>query len=262
MTDPAIGGTGPATPQGGAARGPVSGVNILVPGSWYEFDIHPASRDESIDAVVKARVAERPELAEARSGLVKTLRRIARDAWSNGVLYCGAMAEVLEDEAMTANVTIAVTDARNETTGEYAPNSPDAILAGLTEVPEGRRPTDPWRRVRIVNPPEVGRPSVRTEGIEDIEVPNDARMLRMVMMQTFVPFPDGDPRVAVISAGSPQLALTEPMLALFDQISDTFRFVHDEPGHDGSRHDDSPHNEPAHEESVDGVWVHRPEKAS
>ena len=44
-------------------------------------------------------------------------------------------------------------------------------------------------------------------------------------MQTFVPFPGGDPRVAIISASTPQLALAEPMFQLFDGITDTFRFL-------------------------------------
>lgn len=210
------------------APGQLCGLNILVPSTWYEFDIHPAKVDGSIREVVDARSQERPELSEHKASLVKTLRKVAREAWSSGVVYFGAMAEIVEDEPMMASVMITVTDTRDDLTGEFAPNEPDAIMTALKPIPKGRRPTDPWREVRVVDLPEVGV-AARSEGIEDIEAPNDARILRMVMMQTYVPFPSGDPRIAVISASTPQLALVEPMLELFDGISSTFRFVYAEP---------------------------------
>ena len=206
------------------AGGQVRGVNILVPSSWYEFDIHPAVLDESVRAVVDARIAERPELAEHRSSLARTLRKVAREAWTSGVVYFGAMVEVVDEEPMMASLMITVTEARDEATGQIAPNRLDGITAALREIPRGRRPTDPWREVSVVELPEVGH-AARTRGIEDIEVPNDARVLRMALMQTFVPFPGGDPRVAIISASTPQLALAEPMFQLFDGITDTFRFL-------------------------------------
>jgi hypothetical protein len=208
--------------------GPVYGVNLLVPSTWYEFDIHPATRDDTIRDLVQARIKERPELAEHKSSLAKALRKSAREAWSSGVIYFGAMAEIVEDEAMTACIAITVTDARDETSGEVAPNDVAAIMTALKPIPHGRRPTDPWREVQVVELPDAGV-AARTAGIEDIEMPNDQRIVRMAMMQTFVPFPLGDPRVAIISASSPQLALTEPMLALFDGISSTFCFVYAEP---------------------------------
>ena len=208
----------------------VLGVNLVLPSAWYEIDIHPATCDDSISQAVRERVAQRPELAYSKSALTKTLRRVAREARTNGVVFCGALAELIEDEeAPAASATIAVIAARNDKTGEYAPNTPDAIMPTLGEIPQGRRPTDPWRRVTTVVPPEVGWTAVRTAGIEDIELPNDARPLRMVMTPTFVPFPGGDPRVAPVGVVSTQLALTEPLLELFEHISDTFSFVHESP---------------------------------
>lgn len=201
---------------------PVSGVNILVPSSWYEFDIHPATRDQAIREVVRARVQERPELAECRAELVRTLRRVAGEAWDSGVLYFGAMAEVDDEAPLTASLTISVVDA--DQNDDQASGGLGPIMSALKQIPPGRRPTDPWRRIRLVDLPDAGS-AVRSEGIEDVALPDDTRTARMAMAQTFVPFPDGDPRVAVISAATPQLALAEPMLELFDGICATFRFV-------------------------------------
>ena len=211
--------------SGARPERPVRAVHILVPSSWYEFDIHPATRDASIREVVRARVRERPELAEHRADLVRTLRRVADEAWTGGVLYFGAMAEIDDEVPLTASLTISVLDARDEASGgSLASGGPQGIVSVLKQIPRGSRPTDPWRRVRLVDLPDAGQ-AARTEGIDDVEIPRDNRSARMVMAQTFVPFPAGDPRVAVISAATPQLSLAEPMLELFDGIASTFRFI-------------------------------------
>lgn len=209
----------------GAAPGDVIGINIQVPSTWYEFDVHPATVNRSIRDVVAQRVKERPELAEYQADLVRTLKKVAREARHNKVVYSGSMCEIVEGEPMVASLMVSVPEVVNETTGEKAATGLDTLMGVLTPVPPGRRPTDPWRRVSLVDLPEAGQ-AARTEGIEDIEIPDDNRSYRAVMMQTFVPFPGSNPKVAVISASTPQLALVEPMLQLFDLITGTFRFVH------------------------------------
>lgn len=213
-----------AGPVAGAGPGDVIGINIQVPRTWYEFDVHPATVNRSIHEAVAARVREKPELAGYQADLVRTLKKVAREARNNNVVYSGSMCEIVDDEPMVASLTVSVNEAVNATTGETAPTGLDTLMGVLTPIAPGRRPTDPWRRVREVNLPGAGK-AVRTEGIEDIEVPDDNRSHRAVMMQTFVPFPNGGPKVAVISASTPQLGLVEPMLELFDLITGTFRFV-------------------------------------
>ncbi|RPE41671.1 hypothetical protein EDD90_4762 [Streptomyces sp. Ag109_O5-1] len=209
----------------GAAPGDVIGINIQVPSTWYEFDVHPATVNRSIRELVAERIRQRPELAEYQADLVRTLKKTAREVRKNNVVYSGSMCEIVDDEPMVASLTVSVSEAVNETTGETAPTDLDTLMRVLTPIAPGRRPTDPWRRVRMVELPDAGQ-AARTEGIEDIEIPDDSRSYRAVMMQTLVPFPDGNPKVAVISASTPQLALVEPMLQLFDAIAGTFRFVY------------------------------------
>ncbi|QKW06514.1 hypothetical protein HUT18_08965 [Streptomyces sp. NA04227] len=215
----------PEDPFGSAAPGDVIGINIQVPSAWYEFDVHPATVNRSIREAVAERVREKPELAGYQADLVRTLKKVAREARKNNVVYSGSMCEIVDSEPMVASVTVSVTEAVNETTGERAPTGLDTLMAVLEPMAPGRRPTDPWRRVSAVDLPEAGA-AARTEGIEDLEIPDDDRSYRAVMMQTFVPFPGSSPKVAVISASTPQLALAEPMLQLFGLITNTFRFVH------------------------------------
>ncbi|MEV5955597.1 hypothetical protein AB0M11_17805 [Streptomyces sp. NPDC051987] len=212
-------------PFAGAAPGDVIGINIQVPSTWYEFDVHPATVNRSIREVVAERVRQRPELAKYQADLVRTLKKVAREARKANVVYSGSMCEIVDGEPMVASLTVSVDAAVNETTGETAPTGLDTLMSVLKPIEPGRRPTDPWRRVRLVELPDAGQ-AARAEGIEDIEIPDDNRSYRAVLMQTLVPFPGNDPKVAVISASTPQLALAEPMLELFDLIAGTFRFVH------------------------------------
>lgn len=201
------------------------GVHILVPKSWHEFDMHPEAINQSIREIVAEKVKERPELAEHKGALRKLLRNSAGMARENNVVFASSMAEVIDGETMTASLTVSVSKAENEQTGEVAQTGLDTLLSTLNPIAPGRRPTDPWRRVSIVDLPDEVT-AVRSEGIEEIELPDGRGSHRAVMMQTLVPYPGNDPKVAVITASTPQLALAEPMLQLFDAITATFRFVY------------------------------------
>jgi hypothetical protein len=211
-----------------AATSPTTGFSLQMPRQWYEFDIHPAVRDDNIRRAVRERVKAHPELADSQADLIKGLRRLCREAWQEGVVYCGCLAQVVENEApLLANLTVAIVQARGEN-GEALDTNPGVILNSLTPVARGRRPTDLWREVAAVELPHAGR-AARSRGIEDIQMPDDGRMARVVMMQTFVPIPGVPDRVAVITGMSPQLELTEPMLELFDALTGTFAFTHPTP---------------------------------
>lgn len=200
------------------------GFQLVLPKNWYEFDIHPATRDDNIRRVVRQRIAEMPDLAPREKELVRALRRLSREAWHNGVHYCGCMAELVDEEApLVASLTVALVRGRDGR-GRSLDSAPEAIAASLTPVARGRRPTDMWREVSVVDLPEVGA-AARTAGIEDVDIPQDHRTARLVMSQTFVPVPQGEGRVAVITGASPQLELAEPFLEMFSAITTSFRFV-------------------------------------
>ncbi|MFJ4920135.1 hypothetical protein [Streptomyces sp. NPDC088725] len=199
------------------------GFRIKVPESWWEFDVRPETRDDSIHRMVRERIRQRPELEPYRDVFTDFLRKAAREAWQSGALYCGCMAEAFGgDTPITGSVTVSLVGARTQS-GEVLPTDPAAIVRQLS-VREGKREGDAWRKVATVDIPEVGT-AARTYGVEDIEIPGDTRTIRAVLMQTFIPVPGLEGKVALVSGSSQVLDLADSFFDMFDAITSTFRFV-------------------------------------
>ncbi|MFJ1972991.1 hypothetical protein ACIO93_30475 [Streptomyces sp. NPDC087903] len=201
------------------------GFRIKVPESWWEFDVRPESRDDSIRRMVNERLRERPELSQYRDLYTAFLQKAAADAWKSGALYCGCMAESFGgDTPITGSVTVSLVGGRTQQ-GEPLSTDPAAIASGLA-VKEAKRAGDAWRKVTTVEIPGVG-PAARTYGIEDIAVPGDAlkRTIRAVLMQTFIPVPGQEGKVALVAGSSQVLDLADSFFDIFDAITSTFRFT-------------------------------------
>ncbi|MET9893339.1 hypothetical protein ABZZ47_24610 [Streptomyces sp. NPDC006465] len=201
------------------------GFRIKVPESWWEFDVRPESRDDSIRRMVSERVEQRPELAQFRDTYTACLRKAAADAWKSGALYCGCMAESFGgDTPITGSVTVSIVGGRSQS-GEPLSTDPQTI-AGQLAVREAKKEGDAWRKVTTVEIPGVG-PAARTYGVEDIVVPDDSlqRTIRAVLMQTFVPVPGQEGKVALVAGSSQVLDLADSFFDIFDAITSTFRFA-------------------------------------
>ncbi|MGV9530752.1 hypothetical protein ACWDRM_26455 [Streptomyces cellulosae] len=201
------------------------GFRIKVPESWWEFDVRPESRDDSIHRMVTERLRAHPELAPHRDTYITFLRKAAADAWKSGALYCGCMAETFGgDTPITGSVTVSLVGGRTSK-GDPLPTDPEAVIAQLA-VKEARREGDYWRKVTTVDIPGVG-PAARTYGIEDVPVPGDelGRTIRAVLMQTFIPVPGQEGKVALVAGSSQVLDLAESFFDIFDAITSTFRFA-------------------------------------
>ncbi len=109
--------------------------------------------------------------------------------------------------------------------GDPLPTDPDAIAAQLA-VKEAKREGESWRKVTTVDIPGVG-PAARTYGVEDVPVPGDelGRTIRAVLMQTFIPVPGQEGKVALVAGSSQVLDLAESFFDIFDAITSTFRFA-------------------------------------
>ncbi len=202
-----------------------AGFSLTVPMSWWEFDLDPATREDSIRRLVAQRAKENPALAEHRAVITKFLRQAARDAHTGGAVYCGCMAQNFGAVPVTASVTVSLIEARTRD-GRTLGTDPAAIAEGLREK-LARREGDTWRKVTTVDIPHVGT-AARTYGIEDIEIPGDTRTVRSVLMQTFIPVPGkpgkGD-RVALVAGSSQVLDLADSFFDIFDAVTSTFRFL-------------------------------------
>ncbi|TDC75107.1 hypothetical protein [Streptomyces hainanensis] len=199
------------------------GFRISVPDTWWEFDLRPETRDNSIRRMVDERVRAVPAMAEHREVITSFLRRQARQAWDSGAQYCGCMAQSFGGSPpITASVTVSLVGARTSS-GEVLPTDPAAII-GQLGTRQARREGDAWREVSTVDIPEVGT-AARTRGIEDIPVPGDSRTVRAVLMQTFIPVPGDERAVALVAGSSQVLDLADSFFDVFDAITSTFRFV-------------------------------------
>ncbi|TLS41967.1 hypothetical protein FE633_33360 [Streptomyces montanus] len=201
------------------------GFRIKVPESWWEFDVRPESRDDSIRKMVTERVQQRPELAKYRDTYVAFLQKSAADAWKSGALYCGCMAESFGgDTPITGSITVSLVGGRTQA-GEPLSTDPQVIASQLA-VREAKKEGDAWRKVTTVDIPGVGSVA-RTHGIEDIPVPGDSlnRTIRAVLMQTFIPVPGQEGKVALVAGSSQVLDLADSFFDIFDAITSTFRFA-------------------------------------
>ncbi|WP_405870228.1 MULTISPECIES: hypothetical protein [unclassified Streptomyces] len=201
------------------------GFRIKVPESWWEFDVRPESRDDSIHRMVTERVQQHPELAQYRDTYTAFLQKAAADAWKSGALYCGCMAESFGGGTpITGSVTVSLVGGR---TRDGAPLSTDpSVIASALAPKEPKNEGDSWRKVTTVDIPGVGTVA-RTYGIEDIAVPDDSlnRTIRAVLMQTFIPVPGQEGKVALVAGSSQVLDLADSFFDIFDAITSTFRFT-------------------------------------
>ena len=201
------------------------GFRIKVPESWWEFDVRPESRDDSIRRMVTERVRQQPDLVKYKDTYTAFLQKAAADAWKSGALYCGCMAESFGgDTPITGSITVSLVGGRTKD-GEPLSTDPQ-VMAGQLAVREAKKEGDAWRKVTTVDIPGVG-PAARTYGIEDIPVPDDAlkRTIRAVLTQTFIPVPGQEGKVALVAGSSQVLDLADSFFDIFDAITSTFRFA-------------------------------------
>ena len=206
------------TQEAAAAPDDVTGFALSVPDSWFEIDLHPDTRNASIQELVNQRLREVPELFEHRAAIARALRSAARSAHAAGAVYCGTMVQGLDSMVITATVTVTLVDAPDDKNGV------ETIAQQLTPIARSG-PDRTWREVVYAELPEVGRVP-RTQGEEDVTMPEGSGWIRAVLMQTFVPLPGPrSTRVAVITCSSPVLPLVDELIDLFDAVTSTFRFT-------------------------------------
>jgi hypothetical protein len=188
---------------------------LSIPASWFELDVRPTTRDDSIKSLVEDRVRQQPELWERRSELVKVLRRQARDAWDAGAVYCACFVMVLEESVIPGSITVSVIPT------PPGGSSVDAI-AEVLPTREAGEEGGTWMSRSTVSLDAIGRVA-RSQGVMDVPIPGGSGSIRTIVMHTFVPI-DGD-RLLLLAAASPAIDLTESLLELFDAVTSTLTLV-------------------------------------
>jgi hypothetical protein len=204
--------TVPATP----AVSPPVGFRLPTPGNWFDLDLDPRTRDESIASLVDAHVAQSPAAVHNREGLRRLLRRTAREAAQGGMIFASLMSEVAEGVPVSASATVTL---RSAVSLGGAPISNSGDIAGHLR---GQARAG-WRgiEVRVAEIPTGS--VVRLQGLQEGDVGGLATGVVTLVVQYFVPVP-GTPSLAVLTFTTPTLALAEPFTALFDTMAENFSF--------------------------------------
>lgn len=193
------------------------GFAVTVPDSWYEIDLEPATRDESIRRMVEERARGNDTMWQARHGTTRVLQQQARAAWEAGAAYAAGFAMPTDDGPITGAVTVSLVRGPVGAREEADP------VAQLLERLEPVAPTDDGRftRVTAVRLDGAGE-CARSYGIEDTAI--DEGYVRTVFMQTMVPMPTMN-KVFLVSCSSPVVPLAAELHDLFDAVTGSFRLV-------------------------------------
>lgn len=187
---------------------------IAVPASWYELDLEPATRADSIRRLVEDRTRGDDAMWEQRRGLERLLLEQAQAARESGATYCASFSMPTDEGPVTGTVTVSLVM-------DPAADEPSILHEAFRPVERREGDLTPYTDVSTL---EVGgRRCVRSQGIEDAAL-GDGHYVRNVSMLTAVPVPEHG-RVFLVACSSPVVVLADQLLDLFDAVSGTFRVV-------------------------------------
>lgn len=192
-----------------------SGFRLATPANWFDLDLDPETRHDSIAALVDARIAKSPEIAPRREELVRMLLDAAHKAAANGIVFSSIMAESVDGAGMSANIAVALTAATTADKDGPAVNDPKTMAAFFRHV-AGKKQSEYKQDVSIV---ELDSGSaVRLAGLKETPIEAEHQMLVTHTVQYFIPVP-ASKGLAVVTCTTPTIALGEGFSELFDALS-------------------------------------------
>ncbi|SQD94070.1 MULTISPECIES: hypothetical protein [unclassified Parafrankia] len=204
---------------------------ITVPDNWFALDTQAARSSVAISRMAAARVRDHPRLAGQGSSVARILREAAAYADRRGAVYCAVMIEEVRGAGLSACLTVCLHSAQDDPDlrrssrhgRDLGRPARDLLRHGrvVPYLPSRRW----WRRVGFVDLPAAGR-AVRTCAFEQQRPMDGGPAAIRLVMRTTVPIPGLD-RVAVISCASPNTGLAPALHGLFEEVTATFRFIHD-----------------------------------
>jgi hypothetical protein len=190
------------------------GFTVTLPDTWFELAVDPRTRDARIRTLVEQQIRDQPELWDHRATLVRMLRRQARDAHDAGAIYLACFVMAVDDSIIPGSMMLSVLPTP-------AAGGQDAVVEALP-TKEAADEDDTWMSRSIVTLPGIGRVP-RSQGVTDVELPGGQGWIRTIVMQTFLPVDAG--RLLMVACASPAIDLAEPLLELFDAVTETVSLV-------------------------------------
>jgi hypothetical protein len=217
--------TTPVSGGGAGHDGPPSGFRLPTPGNWFDLDLDPRTRNQSIAQLVDSRLGGDPSLSRHRDELVRLLRRVAREAAEHNAVFASMLSEFVEGQPMAAGVNVTVAPITVDR-GGTAVNDPEAVQAALSVASRDRAADGEQREVGIVEL-AAGR-AVRVSGLRTTQLPGGGHQSLMTSeVQYFLPVPQTN-LMSVITFSTPTVALADRFAELFDAMAAGFEFFWDD----------------------------------
>ncbi|MFK0044029.1 hypothetical protein ACIQU4_07960 [Streptomyces sp. NPDC090741] len=211
MTHPA----GTAAPAAAPER-----YTLRIPDSWWHLELGSSSLDVTIRRLIEAQAYGNEAVGrEELDALVRTTRKIAREAAARGALQAAGMVQFTDSGSSLSATTVVL---RVNT-----PEDSSADLAELMIPVAMKNANNPLGRgteantAAVIDLPGVG-PAGRVTVIEDLDY-SGRGTVRTAIMHTVVPLPNTRDFL-VISSATPNLSLLTEFFDVFDAISGTLRF--------------------------------------
>lgn len=222
---------------GGSADpvGPLPEFTVTVPANWYQLDLDPRTRTETIAQLVEDRLgADRTDvLRQIRRELTRMLRQYARQAASHGAIYAALMDQVVEGLSLSASLLIAVGEAPRDAADRPVldPAELGRILAGQTEDSGADDRSADDRGADGTERPAADLVEIRAGTAARLRrttnsgfAGSDGSTVLTAETQYFVPVPGTD-KVLAMTFSTPNLSVRPALEELFDAIARTLDWV-------------------------------------
>ncbi|MEU8993781.1 hypothetical protein ACGFSD_19445 [Streptomyces caniferus] len=196
--------------------------SLRFPDSWWHLDLDPSTRDASIRRRIEAQVEKAPQLTrEQLDGLIRSTRRIAREAHAQGALRASGMIRILRAgggplvlSATAVVLRISIPEGESEDLADLV------MAAGVQLGTDAESSGLPPGEVELVELPHVGVAG-RISRIEDID--HHGKRVPTAVRHTLVPVPNSHDYL-VLACSTPNVDLAEQFYEVFDAIAESLRF--------------------------------------
>ncbi|WP_328688627.1 hypothetical protein OG879_18205 [Streptomyces caniferus] len=196
--------------------------SLRFPDSWWHLDLDPSTRDASIRRRIEAQVEKAPQLTrEQLDGLIRSTRRIAREAHAQGALRASGMIRILRAgggplvlSATAVVLRISIPEGQSEDLADLV------MAAGVQLGTDAESSGLPPGEVELVELPHVGVAG-RISRIEDID--HHGKRVPTAVRHTLVPVPNSHDYL-VLACSTPNVDLAEQFYEVFDAIAESLRF--------------------------------------
>jgi hypothetical protein len=207
-------------------------LTIATPGDWIVLEHDALADDGAIEALVRDRLDEVPELAPYREALASTVAKTAARAQAEGVVFSALLADPgLRGAPVMANLVVATSaEPAPELAAEAVPAQDSRAQDDLGAIERALDARDPaavpgedgvaQRAVHSVLLP--GGPALRVARLMEFELVPGGPALLVLSVEYFFTATDLE-QVFVLRFTSPSVAAHEELQLVFHRIARTFR---------------------------------------